>query len=72
MDIFSFVFVSSSLFLFYFVFSDAADRIIQSQSLSDGTNLVSENGGFDYWKFKMCIKHPWTFRPPIYKLPIQA
>ena len=24
------------------------------------------------WKFKMCIKQPWTFRPPIYKLPIQA
>nr|POE57294.1 g-type lectin s-receptor-like serine/threonine-protein kinase [Quercus suber] len=46
MDIFSFVFVSYSLFLFYFVFSDAADRITQSQSLSDGTNLVSKNGGF--------------------------
>ena len=27
MDIFAFVFLSSSLFLFYFVFSDAADRI---------------------------------------------
>ena len=46
MDIFAFVFLSSSLFLFYFVFSDAADRITQSQSLSDGTNLVSKNGGF--------------------------
>ncbi|XP_075668772.1 G-type lectin S-receptor-like serine/threonine-protein kinase At4g27290 [Castanea sativa] len=46
MDIFAFVFLSSSLFLFYFVFSDAADSITQSQSLSDGTNLVSKNGGF--------------------------
>ena len=24
------------------------------------------------WMFKMCVKHSWTFRPPIYKLPIQA
>ncbi|KAL4619441.1 hypothetical protein ACB092_06G079600 [Castanea dentata] len=46
MGIFAFVFLSSSLFLFYFVFSDAADRITQSQSLSDGTNLVSKNGSF--------------------------
>nr|POE63948.1 g-type lectin s-receptor-like serine/threonine-protein kinase [Quercus suber] len=48
MDMFAFVFLSSSLFLFYFVFSDAADSITQSQSLSDskGTNLVSKNGGF--------------------------
>ena len=21
-----------------------------------------------YWKFKYVYKHPWTFRPPIYKL----
>ena len=34
-DIFAFVFLSSSLFLFYFVFSDATDSITQSQSLSD-------------------------------------
>ena len=35
-----------SLFLFYFIFSDAAGRITQSQFLSDDTNLVSKNGGF--------------------------
>ncbi|KAK4576515.1 hypothetical protein RGQ29_027178 [Quercus rubra] len=48
MDVFAFVFLSSSLFLFYFVFSDVANSITQSQSLSDskGTNLVSKNGGF--------------------------
>ncbi|XP_075668669.1 G-type lectin S-receptor-like serine/threonine-protein kinase At4g27290 [Castanea sativa] len=48
MDISAFVFLSSSLFLFYFVFSNAADSITQSQSLSDskGTNLVSKDGGF--------------------------
>ena len=44
MGIFAFVFLS--LFIFYFVFSDAAGRITQSQALSDGTNLVSKNGGF--------------------------
>ena len=44
MGIFAFVFLS--LFIFYFVFSDAADKITQSQSLSDDTNLVSKNGGF--------------------------
>ncbi|KAM4103134.1 hypothetical protein ACJW30_06G056500 [Castanea mollissima] len=48
MDVSAFVFLSSSLFLFYFVFSNAVDSITQSQSLSDskGTKLVSKDGGF--------------------------
>ena len=48
MDISAFVFLSSSLFLFYVVLSNAVDSITQSQSLSDskGTNLVSKDGGF--------------------------
>ena len=48
MDIFASVLLSSSLLLFYFVFSDAADSITQSQSLRDieNTTLVSKDGGF--------------------------
>ncbi|KAM3696648.1 hypothetical protein ACJW31_06G054700 [Castanea mollissima] len=48
MDVSAFVFLSSSLFLFYFVFSNAVDSITQSQFLSDskGTKLVSKDGGF--------------------------
>ena len=32
------------------------------------THFITSNK----WKFKMCIKHLWMFRPPIYKIPIQA
>ena len=48
MDISAFLFLSASFFLFYFVFSHAADTITQTQSLSDseGTTLVSKDGGF--------------------------
>ena len=46
MDIFAFVFLSSSLLFFYFVFSDAADSITQFEYLSVGTTLVSKNGSF--------------------------
>ena len=48
MDIFASVLLSSSLLLFYFVFSDAADSITQSQPLRDieNTTLVSKDGGF--------------------------
>ena len=46
MDIFAFVYLSSSLLFFYVVFSDAADSITQFQSLSDGTTLVSKDGSF--------------------------
>ena len=48
MDIFASVLLSSSLLLFYFVFSDAADGITQSQPLRDieNTTLVSKDGGF--------------------------
>ncbi|KAL4619322.1 hypothetical protein ACB092_06G070600 [Castanea dentata] len=48
MDIFASVLLSSSLLLFCFVFSDAADSITQSQSLKDieTTTLVSKDGGF--------------------------
>ncbi|XP_050247247.1 G-type lectin S-receptor-like serine/threonine-protein kinase At4g27290 isoform X2 [Quercus robur] len=48
MDISAFVILSSSFFLFYFLFSHAADNITQSQTLSDieGTTLVSKDGGF--------------------------
>ncbi|KAM4102974.1 hypothetical protein ACJW30_06G043800 [Castanea mollissima] len=48
MDISAFLFLSASFFLFYFVFSHAADNITQSQSLSDseGTTLVSKDGVF--------------------------
>ena len=34
-------------------------------------HISKENTQF-IWKFKMCIKHSWTFRSSIYKLPIQA
>ena len=48
MDISAFLFLSASFFLFYFVFSHAADNITQSQSLSDseGRILVSKDGVF--------------------------
>ncbi|KAL0014464.1 hypothetical protein SO802_001533 [Lithocarpus litseifolius] len=48
MDISAFVFLSSSFFLFYSLFSHAADNITQSQTLRDikGTTLVSKDGGF--------------------------
>ena len=48
MDIFASVLLSSSLLLFYFVFSDAADSITQSQILRDieNTTLVSKDGDF--------------------------
>ncbi|KAL0001038.1 hypothetical protein SO802_014819 [Lithocarpus litseifolius] len=48
MDIFASVLLSSSLLLLYFVLSDAADSITQSQFISDsnGTTLVSKDGGF--------------------------
>ena len=48
MDIFASVLLSSSLLLFYFVFSDAADSITQSQFLRDieNTTLVSKDGDF--------------------------
>ncbi|XP_050247246.1 G-type lectin S-receptor-like serine/threonine-protein kinase At4g27290 isoform X1 [Quercus robur] len=48
MDISVFVFLSSSFFLFYFVFSHATDNITGSQFLSDreATTLVSKDGGF--------------------------
>nr|XP_023913127.1 G-type lectin S-receptor-like serine/threonine-protein kinase At4g27290 [Quercus suber]POF09669.1 receptor-like serine/threonine-protein kinase sd1-8 [Quercus suber] len=48
MDIFASVLLSSSLLLFYFVFSDAADSITQSQPLKDieNTTLVSKDGVF--------------------------
>ncbi|KAK4573987.1 hypothetical protein RGQ29_031783 [Quercus rubra] len=48
MDISAFLYLSISFFLFYFVFSHAADNITQSQSLSDseGRILVSKDGVF--------------------------
>ncbi|KAL4618376.1 hypothetical protein ACB092_06G005500 [Castanea dentata] len=49
MDIFAFVVLSSSsLLLFFFEFSDAADSIYKSQSLRDieDTSLVSKDGSF--------------------------
>ena len=48
MDIFTSVLLSSSLLLLYFVFSDAADSITQSQFISDsnGTFLISKDGRF--------------------------
>ncbi|KAM4092588.1 hypothetical protein ACB094_06G051600 [Castanea mollissima] len=46
MEIFAFVFLSSSLLFFYFVFADAVDSVTQFQSLSDGTTLVSKDGSF--------------------------
>ncbi|XP_023912663.2 receptor-like serine/threonine-protein kinase SD1-8 isoform X2 [Quercus suber] len=46
MDNFSFVFLNSSLLLFFFVYLDATDIMTQSQSLSEGKTLVSKDGGF--------------------------
>ncbi|XP_075669235.1 G-type lectin S-receptor-like serine/threonine-protein kinase At4g27290 isoform X2 [Castanea sativa] len=48
MDIFAAVLLSSSLLLLFFVFSDAADSITQSQFISDsnGTTLISKDQGF--------------------------
>ncbi|KAL4619376.1 hypothetical protein ACB092_06G074500 [Castanea dentata] len=48
MDIFVFVVLISNLLLFFFVFSDGADSITESQFLSDidNTTLVSKDGGF--------------------------
>ena len=47
MDIFASVLLSSNLLLLYFLLSDAADSITQSQFINDsnGTNLVSKDGG---------------------------
>ncbi|KAM4092590.1 hypothetical protein ACB094_06G051700 [Castanea mollissima] len=48
MDIFAAVLLSSSLLFLFFVFSDAADSITQSQFISDsnGTTLISKDQGF--------------------------
>ncbi|KAM4121424.1 hypothetical protein ACB094_01G004800 [Castanea mollissima] len=48
MDIFAFVLLllSSSLHLFFFVLSDAADGIAKSESLTEGMTLVSRDGSF--------------------------
>ena len=47
MDIFAFVLLlSSSLLLFFFVPSDAADGIAKSESLTEGMTLVSRDGSF--------------------------
>ncbi|KAF3972492.1 hypothetical protein CMV_004011 [Castanea mollissima] len=48
MDIFAFVLLSSSLLLFFFLVSDAAntDSITKSQSLSEGMTLVSKDGSY--------------------------
>uniref|UniRef100_A0A7N2MA25 S-locus glycoprotein domain-containing protein n=1 Tax=Quercus lobata TaxID=97700 RepID=A0A7N2MA25_QUELO len=62
MDIFAFVYLSSSLLFFYFVFSDAADSITQFQSLSDGTTLVSKDGSFALGFFSPGMKLGWDLR----------
>ena len=36
------------------------------------TRISLSNVIFEKWKFNVCITHPWRFRPPIYKLPIQS
>uniref|UniRef100_A0A2N9I4B6 non-specific serine/threonine protein kinase n=1 Tax=Fagus sylvatica TaxID=28930 RepID=A0A2N9I4B6_FAGSY len=46
MDIFTFLFMSSCCLVFLSGFSDAADSITQSQSLSENTTLVSKDGNF--------------------------
>ena len=36
------------------------------------SDLRQEKAENHTWTFKECVKHLWTFRPPIHKLPAQA